>query len=209
MRIIKGKRFDIPSSTSLITLFTADERTGDFGALCSAGFDGAGICKGTGQLYNPCASFTAPCTPSSPTAVTRQPFSFNIIPAAMISPRGGSLFSSSLYPRRSTITCNITLRIPPASAYNVDQGDLKIDYRPTQKDTISYRFTRAYQNNPSTNSFVLFSNCYGTAPILNTVGDWTRTLTNNLLNDARFGYSHITLNTGNSWASSVASSVTR
>ena len=80
---------------------------------------------------------------------------------------------------------------------------MKIDYRPTQKDTISYRFTRAYQNNPGTNSFVLFSNSSATAPILNTVGDWTRTLTNNLLNDARFGWSHITLNTGNSWASSV------
>ena len=42
-----------------------------------------------------------------------------------------------------------------------------------------------------------------TTPIYNTVGDWTRTIGNNLVNDARFGWSHITLNSGNSWASGV------
>ena len=199
----QGQRFDVPTTTNHITLFTAAERTGDFSAICSAGFDGNGICKGTGQLYNPCASFSAPCTPSSTPASTRQPFINNQIPATMISPVAAALFSSSLYPApiNSGLQDNATNQV--ASAENVDQGDLKVDFRPTQKDTISYRYTRAYQNNPSTNSFVLFSNSYGTAPILNTVGDWTRTLTNNLLNDARFGYSHITLNTGNSWDSSV------
>ena len=40
------------------------------------------------------------------------------------------------------------LSIPTASALKVDQGDLKIDYKATEKDNISYRFTRAYQNNP-------------------------------------------------------------
>ncbi len=134
---------------------------------------------------------------------TRQPFLNNQIPTAMISPVAAALFSSSLYPApiNSNLQDNATNQV--ASAEDVDQGDLKVDYRPTQKDTISYRYTRAYQNNPSTNSFVLFSNSYGTTPILNTVGDWTRTLTNNLLNDARFGWSHITLNTGNSWDSNV------
>jgi hypothetical protein len=89
------------------------------------------------------------------------------------------------------------------SAFNVEQGDLKIDFRPTQKDNISYRFTRAYQNNPSVNSQELLSNGYSTTPIYNTVGDWSRTIGNNLVNDARIGWSHITLNSGNSWASGV------
>ena len=83
------------------------------------------------------------------------------------------------------------------------QGDLKIDFKATQKDNISYRFTRAYQNNPSNNSQELLSNGYSTTPIYNTVGDWSRTIGNNLVNDARFGWSHITLNSGNSFASSV------
>lgn len=202
----QGQRFDIPSSSGPVTVFSMPERTGDFGALCSAGFDGSGNCKGTGQLYNPCASFSAPCTPSSTPAPTRSPFPYNKIPAAMISPVASALFSNSLYPAASgginnglqnnaTNTSN--------SAENVDQGDLKIDYKLSSKDNISYRFTRAYQNNPSTNSFVLLSNGYATTPIYNTVGDWTRTLTSNTLNDFRFGWSHITLNSGNSWASNV------
>src|SRR5437879_6567383 len=71
------QRFDIPSSFGTKSVFTTAERTGDFSALCPAGFTG-GVCSSTGkgneQLYNPCASFAAPCTPSSPQATTRQPF---------------------------------------------------------------------------------------------------------------------------------------
>src|SRR6202030_391221 len=63
--------------------------------------------------------------------------------------------------------------------------------------------TRAYQNNPSLNSQALLSNGYSTTPIYNTVGNWSRTISNNLVNDARIGWSHVTLNSGNSWASSV------
>ena len=89
------------------------------------------------------------------------------------------------------------------SAFNVDQGDLKIDFKASQRDNISYRFTRAYQNNPSFNSQVLLSNGYSSTPIYNMVGDWTRTIGTNLVNDARVGWSHITLNSGNGWASGV------
>ena len=35
----QAQRFDIPSSTSTNTMFTSAERSGNFGALCSAGFD--------------------------------------------------------------------------------------------------------------------------------------------------------------------------
>ena len=85
----------------------------------------------------------------------------------------------------------------------MDQGDLKIDFKASQKDNISYRFTRAYQNNPSFNSQVLLSDGYSSTPIYNMVGDWTRTIGTNLVNDARVGWSHITLNSGNAWASGV------
>ena len=80
----------------------------------------------------------------------------------------------------------------------MDQGDLKIDFKATQKDNISYRFTRAYQNNPSDNSQELLSNWpLQPTPIYNTVGDWNRTIGNNLVNDARVGWSHVTVNNGN------------
>lgn len=207
----QAQRFDIPSSATANTMFSAGERTGDFSALCTdpskrGSFTGpGGICQGgTGvQLYNPCASFTAPCTPTSAPATTRQPFPNNRIPLAMISPVASALFASSLYP--SPINNNLQNNAVDTlvSAQNVDQGDLKIDFKATQKDNISYRFTRAYQNNPSTHSQELLSNGYSTTPIYNTVGDWTRTIGSNLVNDARFGWSHVTLNSGNSWASNV------
>ncbi|MGP0020220.1 MAG: TonB-dependent receptor [Candidatus Sulfotelmatobacter sp.] len=186
----QDQRFDIPSSAGQDTVFTAAERTGDFSAV------------GT-QLYNPCVSFTEPCTPSSAPATTRSPFPNNQIPMAMISPVAQALFGSSLYPSPiSTALQNNAVNVV-TSAQNEVQGDLKIDFKASQKDSISYRFTRAYQNNPSNNSQELLSNGYSTTPIYNTVGDWSRTIGNNLVNDARFGWSHITLNSGNSWAPGV------
>jgi hypothetical protein len=199
----QGQRFDIPTSSSPFTVFTAAERGGDFGAVCSAGFDGGGNCLGTGQLYNPCASFSAPCTPQSTPASTRSPFPYNKIPQAMISPVASALFSNSLYPAAASTNLQNNSVNTSTSAENVDQGDLKIDYKMTQKDNVSYRYTRAYQNNPATYSQELVGNSYATTPIINTVGDWTRTLTPRLLNDFRFGWSHITLNSGNSWDSNV------
>src|SRR5580700_4686753 len=186
----QDQRFDFPSSQSFDTVFTAAERTGDFSALSV-------------QLYNPCQSFTAPCTASSPAATTRQPFPNNQIPMAMISPVASALFASSLYPGAINPQLQNNAVNTSNSAENVEQGDLKIDFKATQKDNISYRFTRAYQNNPSLNSQELLSNAYGTVPIYNTVGDWTHMIGNNLVNDARFGWSHITLNSGNSFASGV------
>ena len=205
----QGQRYDIPSSASKNTVFTAAERTGDFSALCTqngGAFTGpGGTCQGgTGvQLYNPCASFSAPCTPSSTPGSPRQAFANNQIPTAMISPVATALFGSSLYPQPASAALQNNAVNTSASAFNVDQGDLRLDYKPTDKDAISYRFTRAYQNNPNTNSQVLLSDTYATTPIYNTVGDWTRTIGSNLVNDARFGWSHITLNSGNSWDKSV------
>ena len=207
----QAQRFDYPSSSSANTVFTAAERTGDFSALCTqssqpGAFTGpGGTCHGGNgvQLYNPCASLNAPCTPSSTPASTRQPFANNKIPTAMLNPVASALFASSLYPQAVNTNLQNNAVNTSVSALNVNQGDLKIDFRATQKDTIFYRFTRAYQNNPSTNSQALLSNGYSTTPIYNTVGDWTRMISNNLVNDARFGWSHVTVNTGNSWASSV------
>jgi hypothetical protein len=209
----QAQRFDIPSSAGSNTVFTDAERSGDFSAICTGGFDSSGVCLDTTtsnnatvtthQLYNPCASFAAPCTSTSTAAGTRNPFPFNQIPIAMISPVASALFASSQYPQAvGTGTQNNAVNIV-TSAQNVDQGDLKLDFRATDKDNISYRFTRAYQNNPSSNSQVLLSNGFSTTPIYNTVGDWTHTISPSLVNDARFGWSHVTLNSGNGWDKSV------
>jgi hypothetical protein len=203
----QGQRFDTPTSSTPETVFTSAERTGNFSALCPAGFNAAGICSSTSggnvQLYNPCVSFTAPCTASSAAATTRQPFANNQIPVAMISPVAQALFGSSLYLSPINTSLQNNASYITNSQENVDQGDIKIDYKASDKDTISGRFTRAFQNNPSANAFELLGNGFSTTPIYNIVGDWTRSIGPNLVNDGRFGWSHITLNNGTSWAAGV------
>ena len=121
----------------------------------------------------------------------------------MISPVASALFASSLYPTPINTNLQNNAVYTSVSKLDVDQGDLKVDFKPTQKDSIFYRFTRQYQNNPTTNSQLLLSDSYSQTPIYNTVGDWSRTIGNNIVNDARIGWSHVTVNTGNSWGSGV------
>src|SRR5581483_6943240 len=85
----QAQRFDIPSSAVANTMFTAAERGGNFGAICTGGFDASGVCtdrddKGNiiHQLYNPCTSTAALCVPGPNAAATRLPFKNNVIPTA-------------------------------------------------------------------------------------------------------------------------------
>lgn len=199
----QGQRFDTPPAGQFITVFTPAERTGDFSALCSSGFV-SGVCTNpANQLYNPCAPGTGvsgtPCT----AAATRQPFPNNQIPATMISPVAQALFASPLYPsvvNSGLVNNAINLQ---SSQDNTDQGDARVDYRPNDRDQLFGRFTRAYESDPITNSQLLLANGLATAPIWNIVGDWTRSISPTLVNDLRFGWNHIILHTGPTWASSI------
>jgi len=187
----QGQRFDHPPAGSFISVFTPAEQGGNFGALLTA--------STPIQLYNPCQGTTGQNGTACVAATTRQTFPGNIIPSSMISPVAAALFASSLYPK--TINNNLTNNAlqETSNALNSNQGDFKIDYRISDKDQIFGRFTRALQIDPSSNSQALFGNGQVTAPIWSTVGDWTHTLSTNLLNDARFGWNHVVLNTGTAW----------
>jgi len=191
----QGQRFDHPPAGSFISVYTPAEQAGDFSALLS---QATPI-----QLYNPCQGTTGQNGTACVAAATRTAFPGNIIPASMISPVAAALFASPLYPQaiNNNLTNNaIQLR---SQAFNSDQGDAKVDYRLSSKDMISGRFTRAFQIDPSTNSQLLLGNGQATAPIWSVVGDWTRSFRSNFVNDARFGWSHITVNTGTTWDKSV------
>lgn len=191
----QGQRFDHPPTGSFISVYTDAEKQGDFSALLNA--------STPIQLYNPCQGTSGQNGTPCVAATTRTPFAGNIIPSSMISPVAAALFASSLYPQAisNNLTNNaIQLR---GNQFNSDQGDIKVDYRPTDKDGISGRFTRAFQIDPSTNSQLLLGNGQATAPIWSAVGDWTRSIHPNLVNDVRFGWNHIVLDTGTAWDSSV------
>jgi hypothetical protein len=198
----QGQRFDHPAAVAqpsggsgLFSAYTPAEQGGDFSALLTA--------KTPIQLYNPCQGTTGQNGTPCVAATTRVPFVNNQIPISMISPVAKALFASSLYPK--TVNNGLTANAVNifTQAFNADQGDIKVDYRASDRDQISGRFTRSYQNDPSQNSVLLFGNGYATAPIWSTVGDWTRSISNTLVNDLRFGWNHVILNTGSTWDPAV------
>ena len=191
----QGQRFDHPSSSSFFTAYTPAEQGGNFSALLAG--------SSPIQLYNPCQGTTGQNGTACVAATSRAAFAGDIIPASMISPVAKALFASSLFPKTVSNGLRSNAVNTTVSELNSNQGDIKVDYQFSDKDRVSGRFTRAYQTDPSLNSQVLFGNGYVTAPIWNTVGDWTRSIHPNLVNDARFGWSHITLNTGTTFDSSV------
>jgi hypothetical protein len=82
----QGSRFDQPATSVPFTVFTAAERQGNFGSICSAGFNIQGICNNLSQqLYNP---FSA-STPGG-----RKPFVNNVINVPF-SPAASKILNSS------------------------------------------------------------------------------------------------------------------
>jgi hypothetical protein len=189
----QGQRFDHPSTTAQLNVFTAAERVGNFGDICvgdathSAGFTG-GLCNTPSQqLYDP---------------VSHAPFLNNMI-TKPIDPVAQALFSSSLYPAAvgTGILSNATYTT--TSVLNSNQYDIKLDFNATERDHIFGRYSHAKQHNPTVNSFALLGTGFSDAPIDNIVGDWSHTLSSNLLNDVRLGVNHIKLHNGTQFAPSL------
>jgi len=191
----QGQRFDHPPAGSFISVFTPAEKAGDFSALLS-------LAKPI-QLYNPCTPGTGTASSPCVAAAVRTPFPNNQIPLAMMSPVAAALFASPLYPTTVNNALTNNALQEKATAYNSDQGDAKIDYKISDKHQLSGRFTRALQLDPSTNSQLLLGNGTVESPIWSTVGDWTWSISPNLVNDLRFGWNHVVNNTGTAWDSKV------
>jgi hypothetical protein len=195
----QSQRFDHPSSTTKVGVFTAAERMGNFGDICNSGFT-AGICndrdsKGnvTNQLYDPFNKSAA--------------FANNVI-TEPIDPVAKALFASSLYlsPTGPGLQNNATYTT--VSQFNTNQYDIKIDYNISSKDHLFGRYSHAKQHNPSDNSFALLGGGFSDAPIENVGVDWSHTFSPSLLNDARVGINHVRLHNGPTFSSSAATAGT-
>ncbi len=198
----QGGRLDFPSSSSGMAVLTADEIRGNFGALCQTGFTGpGGTCLPTTdpnkvavQLYNPCAAGTGgtsgtPCSILAPAARTSQPFLNNVIPANMLDPVFTALVTNPLYPKAvSNLSNGFGQAVnTTAQQFNTDQGDLKIDYDPSERDRFFGRFSKSDQYDPSTNSQAILGNTVNEAYIISGGISWTHTFSPNLLNEFRIG----------------------
>jgi hypothetical protein len=171
----QGQRFDHPTTSQFITVFTNAERNGDFSQI-------------TTQLKNP---------------LTGVPYVNNQIPMSQENAVAAALFASKYYP--TPINSNVTNNAinQTNQAYNTDQGDAKIDWNITQNDRLSARWAQEYQNDPLTNSLAILANTATHAPVHNAVGTWTHTFGPNLLNEARFGASWIGIITDTSFTPSI------
>ncbi len=172
----QGQRFDHPTTTKNMTVFSNAERAGDFSQLLPT------------KLKNP---------------ITGAAYVNNQIPMSQLNPVAAALFASSFYPKpiNNSLTNNATYQ--QNQAYNTDQGDAKVDWNITQKDRLSARYSQEYQNDPLVNSLAILGNTSTHAPVHNAVGSWTHTFGPNILNEARFGASWITITTATSFPSNI------
>jgi len=194
----QGGRLDHPATSSTVTVLTPAEIAGNFSALL----------PGT-QLYNPCAAGTGgtsstPCSILAPAA--RQKFAGNIIPANMLNPAFTALVTNSLYPKSvATLPSGFGQAVNVIDQqYNSDQGDFKVDYNATEKDHVSFRYSKGDQYDPLNNSVALLGNMVNEAYLQSGALSWNHTFSPNLLNEARFGMNYVKLPHGlTTFASSV------
>jgi hypothetical protein len=188
----QGQRMVNPSTQSAQVL-SAAERAGNFGELCPAGFDGAGICTST---TNGNTQLFVPQSGVAPTA--RNPVPFNNLTAAglTLSPAASAIVNSALYPQANS-PGNI-LRYTQRVVNDADQGDFKVDWTPSEKDRISGRYSQQSVRNPTTETFLLANNGITDFqyPLRNGVADWTRTINSTMVNDLRLGLSYFPVSQG-------------
>ena len=180
----QGGRLDHPASSSTIDVLTPAEIGGNFSALST-------------KLYNPCAAGTGtsgtPCSILTPAARTL--FPGNIIPANMLNPAFTALVTNALYPKAvATLPNGFGQAVNVIDQqFNSDQGDLKLDYNASDKDHISFRYSKGNQNDPLVNSQPLLGNMVNQAYLQGAVINWNHTFSSNLLNEARFGKNYVKL----------------
>jgi hypothetical protein len=174
----QGQRFDHPASSSPLSLFTSAERQGDFSQLLAD----QGL-----QLYNPF---------QLDAGGNRTPFPNNQIPAGMMDPVAGNLFSSGLYPLPTNGSLVNNFINTTRSHNNVDQGDVRIDLKATQKDSLYARISEAFQDNPETNSFALLFDTFNQARMQNGVLNWTHNFSPNILSEAGVGANYVKVSNG-------------
>jgi len=190
---IQYQRFDHPSSTQKLGVFTAAERGGDFGDICPEGFT-ANLCNNpANQLYDPLNGNAA--------------FANNKI-TEPIDPVAQKLFASSLYPAATLPGLQNNATYTSVSQFNNHQYDIKGDYNISSKDRLSARYSHANQHNPSDNSFALLGNGFADAPIDNIGVDWSHIFSPTLMNDARVGINHVKLHNGPSFSAAAATAGT-
>jgi hypothetical protein len=173
--------FSQPATVAQLNLIPNEQRAGDFSALCTEGFSG-GICNNPAhQLFDPA---------SSANPATRTAFANNQIPLGRLNSAARAIVTSPFYPL-GAVTNNIN-----QFKTNSYQGDLKIDFVPSEKDHVMARYSQQFVTAPQSNSLQLLGDADRTFPLKNFVVDETHTFSASLLNDARLGFQYFPVTEG-------------
>jgi hypothetical protein len=179
------------NSTQQALVLDAAERAGNFGELCTAGFNGAGVCA------NPAQQLYAPQAGNAPGQRAIVPNN-NLLSAGLtLSPAASAIVNSPLYPLPNVAGTN-ELNYLQTESNSADQGDVKIDWTPNDKDHVFGRYSQQSVRNPTTETFLLANNGFTNFqyPLKNGVADWTHSFGPTLLNDFRLGFSYFPVNQG-------------
>jgi hypothetical protein len=170
-----------PAAVTQLRTIDPAQRGGNFGALCTAGFT-AGLCNNPKQqLFDPFSS-------ASP--ATRTPFLNNLIPVGRFNSASKAIINSSLFPG-GPVANNVS-----QFRTNSYQGDLKIDYVPSEKDRVMGRWSQQFVSAPRSNSIELLGNADRTFPLKSLVVDEVHNFSGYLLNDARVGFQYFPVTEG-------------
>jgi hypothetical protein len=177
----QGSRFDLPATSTPKTTFTSSELNGNLSDLgISLHYPGttvpmpsdltkAAIC-GAGQKMG-----VDPCiTGISPTALK--------IASALPKPNIPGLAGGTVN-NLNNVVQNYT---------HGNQGDIKMDWAPTEKDHLFARYSQQHIDNPIVNSevFQYSGNGSNVFPLQQAVLDYSRTFSPTLLNDLRIGFNY-------------------
>ena len=177
----QGLRQAIPTSVVTASIFPVAWRTGDFSSILTAN-------NRVVQLYDP---LTADATGR------RSPFPRNQIPQDRYDPVAKKLFADTrVFPRQTSESLIDNLRYTTHSTVSSDQGDIKVDWKPTESDYMTVRFSMGEQNSQGYNSYLLAFPAFRTAPVKHGVINWTKTFGPRLVNELRTGMNHNNLTNG-------------
>jgi hypothetical protein len=164
---------NISQTSTIATLITDAERTGDFGAFCTT-FNASGICTTGTQLRNP---------------ATKLPYAFNKV--TNLSPVAQALLAYYPHPNQAGIVNNFNG--PVDNSFNKNATLDRVDYNLGEKVRLFVRYTYEKSNSVAGN-VVQTSSSYAPTIDSNAVIGYTHIITPNFINDFRFGYNKFSNN---------------
>jgi hypothetical protein len=126
------------------TIPTAAMKTGDFSSLLGTSYtgtdvNGAPISIAKGMIYDPASTTYLPNSAGFQIPQSRTPFPGNIIPASRMDPAWAKIIQLYPNPNQAVITGNQPTNdyyYNTTGAQNTDQGDARVDYRLSDKDSL-------------------------------------------------------------------------